>query len=452
MLFAPATAAATVNGTPCNDACSVQVLHDDPVAMVIAPGTDASTTPHLPFSFEGFAGGPCDGSTALSCNFTASADVTATATIVPYNRMFVTPTSPYAPGAFATVPGANGASGPTGFDGADRICQAAAVAAGLSTGLQPRTFKAYLASSSPAVNAFSRLFNAAREKQPRGWVRVDGVPFADKLVESSGFDHPLARPNLRADGVAYNGAVVSGCSGNGTPEPGTSHCSQWSDVAAPNAMGGLSYNGSQYWTRSSLVACNNTSAHIYCFGTDFAAPLTLPAPTGPVRMAFASDSVFTPGPSGILGADSLCRNDAVTLGLCADATSNCPYQAFLADIILPANTGGRNWGDATLPVYRPDHVRVAASFTALLNGIIDVGIDWGPNLRSGGGYFRFTGADNPTTGGTSGTTCNGWTNTAGNITWSRASRFGSSSPSFEYFFEATTAVCSGQRIYCLERL
>ena len=103
-----------------------------------------------------------------------------------------------------------------GLAGADQKCQALATAAGLPQ----NTYKAWLSSSE---NAIDRLGSA------RGWVRVDGKPFADAKADivSDKILHPLrVYENGNYDNDPGGSSVWTGTSSDGTVwSDGT--CSNW---------------------------------------------------------------------------------------------------------------------------------------------------------------------------------------------------------------------------------
>jgi hypothetical protein len=198
-----------------------------------------------------------------------------------------------------------------GFAGADHICASAAAGVGL-----PGTFVAWLSTST--VDAPSRLGSA------RGWVRTDGMPFADTVGDlTSG--HVLYPPEYDeyaepvGDPYAY---TMTGTHGDGTHAAGQT-CGDWTSSASGfTALVGSGWGGAFSWTEmwngyvpvagsAPVLPC--TAMHIYCFQTDHQTPVTATAPAG-ARTAFVSSTLVS-ATGGLSAGDAACTKDAMAAGL-----------------------------------------------------------------------------------------------------------------------------------------
>ena len=212
-----------------------------------------------------------------------------------WNFMFVTSMS-YGP-IFGSV------------EAADAVCNAAALSAGLGG-----TFRAWL--STQAVGARDRLQGA------RGWIRVDGIPFADSIddiVNGRLFSPPWIDENGADLGDSEHWQVTTGTSPDGTydgpsPEGAISrggNCQDWMDPEADYQVGDIRTT-TGLWTTGAVAPSTCTVPFgLYCFGVDKAKPLTPVAVVG--RRAFLSEGVLTAG--GVDGADMLCAGEAAAAGL-----------------------------------------------------------------------------------------------------------------------------------------
>jgi hypothetical protein len=315
---------------------------------------------------------------------TTPAGPTPSPTVPPdFNRVFVTSTLQ------------SGNLG--GLAGADAICAARAAAAGL-----PGTYVAWL--STPSENAASRLGNA------RGFVRIDGQPFANTISDiiSQRIFNPLRIDEGGADVTggqspsADTVTVWTGTSTDGLAAAAT--CNNWiSASSADDGFTGRAAGGSASWTARSNGGCD-IARRLYCFQTDHTGVDLVPPPTSG-KIAFVSTKTFTPGAGvGIAGADTLCASNAAGAGLSGT------YKALLATTTTSAASR------MTLaPLYvRPDGIPIATGVTIGAGGSLDSGI-W---QRADGSYvavtgdLTFTGASTPSATGTLASTCSDWTSTA----------------------------------------
>jgi hypothetical protein len=431
-------------------ACSPAFKYGATIALTATGGAGSNavtaTGTKLPWSFAGWTGGPCAGTSTSPCNVASvTATATVTATFTPYNYMFVT-------SDFATAPGALGGFDPMGmndgFRGADAHCQQLADASMIAA-VKGKTYRAFVAKgTATTVDAYLRLFNAAANKQPRGWVRTDGRPFSDTIrvgASSQTFAFPMVDENGNTITTNFNAATTA--NGTGTPEPGDGACGAWTSTTG-STIGGDPGNGDHLFSRYSGASCGPSSSRIYCFGIDYSAPIVMPAPSGSFRRIFASTTAYTPTDGGsIADPDTICKQDAVTGGLCG-AVNTCNYIAVLTP---NGNTAASRFSNATFPVYRLDNVRVAASTTSFFAGTIDAAAGRRPDGNFAGGFFHWTGG---TGTGTAATTCTGWsTKTTGTGTMAQINDIQMRTGTSTRFFTSlgSPACTTGGYLMCMEQ-
>lgn len=188
----------------------------------------------------------------------------------------------------------------------DALCNDLATDAGLEG-----TYRAWF--PTPDASAAVRLGRA------RGWVRPDGLPFADTPgdIESGALWYPLA---LDESGEhLLNVRVATGTAADGTA---AEVCSEGTDAVTV----GESASVSGTWTSVGTQSCE-ALAHVYCFGIDHEFPVE--AEVQPGRRAFVSSDAFT-GSNGRTVFDDACEADAAEAGL--DGT----YLAFVPASFMSA--------------------------------------------------------------------------------------------------------------------
>ena len=313
------------------------------------------------------------GDTATDTPTDSSTDVPPDAPPTP-NYAFVTSMTT-TPGELANVSGAS-----DGLDGADILCNEAAAAASL-----PGKYVAWLSTGS--VDAFDRLASA------RGWMRTDGVPFADQHTMFATGAHwvPLNRDE---NGKAVAELVFTGTLSSGLATAAT--CSDWTSTTG-STVGASSGEMGHAWTSSKVPQCSG-SYRLYCFGIDKNVPTTPQQATG--RLAFVSEQVLEPGPGvGIDEADGICASEA------SDASLSGTFKALLAadgsSAISRFNMGGDMW-------VRTDGIpfgSIANLLAGNLKTAIHVHAD-GKSYSTSGNVF--SGANNPNVDGTTQGTCGDW--------------------------------------------
>lgn len=301
-----------------------------------------------------------------------------------------------------------------GLLGADAICEQRAAAAGLP----PNTYVAWLSTST--VDAKSRLAGA------RGWVRTDGLPFADTLdgLLTGGMRYPLRVDENRND--RSNTPTPTGTNRNGVFHAGgTTQCA---DFTGPGTSTyGWPDGGTAVWTEQQFFDCS-TPGPLYCFGIDYQSEVTIAPVSG--RRAFISYTGFG-AMTGLAGADAICASEAMDAGLPGT------FLALLAD---DGATAASRFSLAGGPWYRVDGVELTSDLVTVCAPI---------NLHADGVWVNvlaWTGAASPATPGTMASTCNGWMSSAAmGVT-------GTIGRSASMFFGGGSISCSlGPGVYCFQQ-
>ncbi len=288
----------------------------------------------------------------------------------PYNTIFV-----------SSVPFEVGRGG---LSTADSFCQERARAARLRG-----TFVALL--STETVDARDRVGTA------RGWVRTDGLPFADRLTEPGQILHP---PLLDEFGESVGPVwtfTASENDGTYSSLPG-GHCGNWTSTEG-NARIGLPDTTAEWLDGGTLSSCA-TPLPIYCASTDYVRPLTdLSEWSTSGLMMFVSS---TPSASDFTmrSADATCQADAEAASLDGN------FRALLA--VAEETAASRFPTVSRLRVVRPDGLMVASSVPALMEGDLIAP----PAMRADGTPYTFrvwTGAGNADVAGDTSGTCDDWT-------------------------------------------
>jgi List-Bact-rpt repeat protein len=354
------------------------------------------------------AGTGCSGST---CSVLMTAAVNLTVTFSGNNFVFVSST---------THDGNLG-----GLSGADAMCNQAASKASL-----PGTYVAWLATST--TNALSRLGSA------RGWIRPDGLPFADttNALKNGQILYP---PQISELGQAVGNEVYTGANADGSLVTGTGqpnfNCNDFtSNTAAQTAACGGSIGGSWTWTAGQGVSCN-LKTPIYCFGTDLANAVTFTPATG--RHAFLSTGLFTPS-SGLGSADTLCRSEAASANLTNAANFLAMLSPGTTSAVSRFNLSGANW-------VRRDGIPITNTPADVENGLVAAMTVHADGTYTNGFVAVAAGASFTSSVGTAATTCSNWSSTSGNLGEAEAGYGGF------VWFEFSTASCAGTyNVFCFE--
>lgn len=272
-----------------------------------------------------------------------------------------------------------------GLTAADTICQTTADQA-----LLPGTYIAWLSTST--TNAIDRLAGS------RGWVRTDGIPFADQTTDIVA-GNLLSPISLLADGteqVFGNPTVATGTTPAGVVN---ATCNDWTSLTGSFTEGSLAAT-SREW--SNLILANTgceLPARIYCFGIGKQMAVTTSAATG--RRAFLSTQVTTVG--GVVALDDRCRLDAVAAQLPGS------YRALIATSTMTAlsrfNTVGPRWE-------RLDGIPLAPTAADLAIGLrvpLSIHADGSRGITDGQAW---TGANDPSSLSPTDESCLDWTSSS----------------------------------------
>lgn len=295
---------------------------------------------------------------------------------------------------------------------ADKFCQDSAGIAGKSG-----TYRAWV--SFAGVSAQSRIAGS------RGWVRVDGEPFADR-IEDIVAGHMFAPPRIDENGndaFSLFTYVLTGTNALGNPSGSDCAISAVGTIGFADAAAPL-------WTESATLSCS-TNFQLYCFGVGAVTAVTPTPRTEPI--AFVSNSVSV---TALGGLDDQCNMDAAAQGLPGT------YGAFVATTAQSAldrvSTGGTHtWN-------RVDGVPVARTGVSTLLAPIDV--DASGTHVGGEVWFGSMFANDKAS--SSSANCTDWSSTSGTTSTGDSLR-----SSIGAFSGASQLSCGfSRRVYCFEMI
>jgi hypothetical protein len=281
------------------------------------------------------------------------------------------------------------------------------------------------------VDAKDRLVGA------RGWVRTDGLPFADTVADLlAGQVYYPPRLDEFGNAVDPLTQVAAGTESDGTGWADLM-CDDWTGTATGDAQIGMAYGGSGIWTNWGSHACS-VSSNLYCFGTDHAKAVEIEPQSG--RIAFVSLSAFLPG-KGIESADALCRTEAANASLAG---------TFKALVATDSATAASRFSGRGPTWVRPDGIPIASTADDFLSGglpiaSISLTADAQSYMSNYGVWSGFN-AVNELPGADM--TCDDWAATTSDR-HGRGGRSGTTSP---YFVGQDSNQCDATwiHIYCLE--
>jgi hypothetical protein len=282
--------------------------------------------------------------------------------------------------------------------------------------------------------ATSQAPAAGRIAGHRGWVRLDGLPFADSpasLLTTGQVFYPVVFNEL---GVDQDTVVMTGTRPDGTYDPGNS-CQDWTTLTPQqNYLLGDTTFGSGGWTSVFISSCDASNG-ILCFEVDYDTPVTYAPATG--RVAFLSASWVPSG--GLAGADAACQQEAMGAGLPG------MYRALLA---TDQASAGSRMNLAGTPWVRTDGIPLVAKPSDLialnLLSALDVAADGKTYLvRSVWAGAVDLGTQSPMK------SCSGWTSGSSNLMTPIG--FASASRS-NFFVSGYSDTCAGaDGLYCLQQ-
>lgn len=401
------------DGQTCVAGACADVRETDPCALLRLDGGRSDGCPALDASVSRDGGGddagPADGGldAGVDAGLDGGLDEDAGVDGGPpdpldvYNVAFVTSTT-HPPESFG------------GIEGAHAVCQMRAAAAGLA---DPESYRALLPTTAqPAV----MVLGAAR-----GWVRMDGRPFADEVRDLQAREqfYPLAffETGGRIGGIQRVTTAMGGDLGRAS---GT--CGDWTGGGFLDAVGWAGHGPDVWVNRMGAVGCGD-ALHLYCFGTSRAVPVEIPPRPDGSGVAFVTEGQVAPL-DGLAAFDALCRTEG----------GDPSYKALVAP---DDTTSALSRFSFTGPWYRPDDVLVAESQAAIASGQLEapIAVTIGA-LRTYGNHPVWTGA--PGAASTANRTCAGWTSDADTATIGETGLAG--------LFQGNTARCNAsRRVVCL---
>jgi hypothetical protein len=394
----------TVTSTPAGISCGATC------SLLVDPGTvtlKAATTNGSGFFFAGWAGGGCAGPTRVcDVDVAGPTAVTATFSAATANLIFMTSA------LFAANLG--------GVAPYDAKCNQAATAAGLNNA----GGTGYIAVMSDAASlATDRLGTA------RGWVRLDGKPFADTkaslftavaaVFNSVSFDETGAR--------LHRAQAFTGSNADGSLNP--NNCASWTVDTGDSATYGSSDGGPQGWVSGLSASCENP-VHLLCMGKT---RITTVAPVVAAgKKIWQSTSLYMVGATQTPSAKCQAERPAgVTTGVALLSTSTTAASAVLTSSAV---------------YVRPDGTRVGTGAAIAAGDELESGV-W---QLADGTYSKsevWSGSTAPADKGTIASTCNNWTDSSA----AAMGRVGWSAFDSKTWFSDTTEACRlGFPIYCVE--
>jgi hypothetical protein len=380
-----------------------------------APNSSVTLTPTAAggFFFGGWSG-DCAGFDAPTCTLKLTSPAVVTATFTPANTVFYTSKS-FLPSSLINIGGGimpNGSAGQKVLAAADKTCNDIAASKGF-----PGTFIAWLSSSTaggpPNYDAIDRLTTT-----PRGFVRPDKLPIFDGVNDITDSPwrswYPRELDENGAGGFNYGTSEqVMTASDGGRAGANPLDCTGFTVLNSAITTGERSNEGFSWEDQgpqgSFLFQCTQ-AMHLFCFAKSFHAYVAPPLPPATGRRILFLLMGWVPNQTRD-GADSTCTTTANQAGLAGQ---------FLAMLATSTQSVATHVGQQSLPVYRPDGVRIADSDANLLSAnqpqLIappGIGANGVPLWHT---YLVFTGAQTPAATAPSGGNCNDWSSNASTAT------------------------------------
>ena len=292
------------------------------------------------------------------------------------------------------------AGGQSGLAAGDAICQARAVAAGL-TG----SFRAWLSDQSDDV--YCRLHNLTGKKanncglatlpvEGGPWIRTDGFPFSDSIDQLT-TNLKIYSP-LRYD--EFGTEVVEGIFFTATNNGGILYtsgtyttCLDLTGSGTDNIRAGSTESTGLFWSSNYGVQCGN-AYRLACFETG--AGSALPAFTSTGKKVFVTSAKTDGNIGGLSGGDAFCQNVADTAGITGT------FKAWLSD----SSTNAIDRLTSNGPWVRLDGVKIADDKTDLIDGRLFTPIDVNEMGNYSAVHPVWTGTDS--SGNKLLTTCSDW--------------------------------------------
>lgn len=187
-----------------------------------------------------------------------------------------------------------------GAAGGDALCTSLAAQAG-----HPGAYVAWLGTTTKTAPL--RIGTTAR-----GWVRADGRPFADTVVDivQGNVWYPLRLTESGEDvALGTDLTVVTGTNADGTT--GSTTCGDYTTATLQGVSAGLADAAPYGWNANMGASCT-ASVRLYCFGVDRSVPVSLTRES--TRRAFITLDAYPIG-GGVAALDQACALDATSFHL-----------------------------------------------------------------------------------------------------------------------------------------
>jgi hypothetical protein len=360
-------------GLNCGSTCSALFVGGTQVTV------QARTTNGSGSFVSDVRGGGCAGPQRDCVIMTLNSPVTVTTTFSPMNQNLV----------FVSSMGF-----PTNLGNAaayDAKCNAVATAAGINT----TAGNGYVAVTCDAASLVTdRLGTSAR-----GWVRMDGGPFADTQATLLNGTNPIVFDPVFFDetGVTQTGVVQTGCGWDDTAITNQNCMNFTIGDGSASGTGGLPTGGGEAWIDVAGLSCSST-VQIYCMGKTKSVAVAPTTTTG--RKVWLTNEVYQVG--GASTPDQVCQMErpaGVTTAQALIATTSRTAASVLAPGMNYVRVDGSLVGTgAALAAGNP------------INGIWQSA---NGNYTLIGFLRAWTGAADLNSVGLTGDTCGNWTNPAG---------------------------------------
>lgn len=397
-------------GIACGSTCST-LLGAGAAITLQARSTNGSNS-----FFSGYSGGGC--MTARDCSFTLNASTTLTATFAAMTNNLIFATA-------GTFPSNAAASGMPGHIAYDADCNSAATAAGINN----VTGTGYVAMISDSTSLAKNRLGTAR-----GWVRMDGAPFADTVTAL--FTNNVVYNSMRFDETGQvriaPGFLMTGTLADGSLAAQQS-CNDWTDsTGAFSVLVGSPEGGPNHWIDAGDGGgCTTLTRGLICMGNTKTSAVAPVVSAG--RKVWLTNAAFTVG--GTQTPDQMCQAQKPTGVTTAIALISYNNKTILSSI------------DPAMNYVRVDGTLVATGAQLPLAGTLASGI-W----QSADGVYRLIGLGFVWTGGnlnaasTTAATCGNWGDPS-----QPAGIVGSSSEAnSEWWSDIGTTCSTAAPIYCIQ--
>ena len=397
------TGSVTVDGSPvCQTTCPETTYHANGSNVLLQASTQNGAS-----SYFGGWSGECSGiQRTCVVSMTQARSVTAIFLPITQNLAFVS-SSAYAP---------NLGSAPA----YDSACNGLASVAGINDAAGT----AYIAWTSDSFSSARNRLGAAA----RGWITLEGKPFADDQATFLNGASPKVWNALRVSesGVDVGAQpVMTGTAIDGTP---ASSCSNYAGTGSMTI--GYSSFGGGAWTNTETLPTCATSHRIYCLmRTKNLAVSVAPVPAKRVFLStpFLPDSTMTP--------DQRCNADKP------------PGMGMVRALVAAIGVSASSYLNPSQTYSRLDGVMIGTGAEISAGGTLRSGMwQFGSTLYLTTRGLSWTGAASVSTVGSGASTCSNWTSVSG------SGIAGSAASTDPTWWNTVSASCNTSRpLHCVEQ-